>query len=714
MRLMFSKHIRLLSILLLVTGVVAAEIIYISSASNAKSDGGQGRRVPLTVLQSSEPVIGSDYSKKPLLAPSKDGQSIYSLDSMTGSLAVFERNGKSQRKIGDSFLNVEAFTVGPQHSLYLARSDSTVQIVGSDGRRLNAFRTVYPKSISVLGNGNVVVASPFNGKTLHLYNGQGLLLASFGELKPFDNDLRENEFLNEGRVVVGSGDEIYYVSTYAPRPYVARFTPGGQLLGEFLIEGDAVDLQTGFTKDFLNRRSFCVGGVLIITSASVHPDTGHLWLGMNGLSSQATVYEYDQAGSKIREYAFLLNSKNRKHNVTHVKDIAVSGDSLSILTWGGTYSFKVSDALTADAWKVPIKSAQSIKPTWTAWAKPFAKIFKSAAPPILRPGIPQPPDPPCEGQAFPCTAGCPQNTSPNPANCGAETAQFFQSNSTKRVTTNNCIARAVDSTPGSSAPGGCDQTVNWCDTAEPFATGSTTVRVNCTAVPLPTPTPTPEPTPTPTPDGGGGPVGCSTDFDCWQVGCYECFCFQDLCSYASPILIDVSGNGFDLTSAAAGVNFDLNNDGIARGLAWTATGSDDAWLALDRNGNGTIDNGTELFGDVTPQPQPPPGVRKNGFFALAEYDKPVNGGNGDGAVDSRDAVFTSLRLWQDTNHNGISESSELHTLPAVGAKSISLDYRESRRRDRYGNVFRFRAKVYGTNNQQLGRWAYDVFLVSGP
>lgn len=706
------KRIRLFSVILVVTGVVSFAISYGRSASNTKPYSGQGRRVPLTVLQSSEPVIGSDYSKKPLLAPSKDSQSIYSLDSMSGSLAVLERNGKSLRKIADSFSNVEAFTVGPQHNLYLAQSDSTVQIVGSDGRRLNAFRTVYPKSIAVLGNGNVVVASPFNGKTLHLYNGQGLLLASFGELKTFDNDQRENEFLNEGRVVVGRGDEIYYVSTYAPRPYVARFTPSGQLLGEFLIEGDAVDLQTGLAIDFLNRRAFCSGGVTIITSASLNPDTGHLWLGMNGLSSQATVYEYDQTGTKIREYAFLLKTKNLRHNVTHVKDIAVRGDSLSVLTWGGTYNFKFSDPLIADAWKVPIKNAQSIKPTWAAWANPFAGIFKSAAPPILRPGIPQP-DPPCEAQDYTCTANCPQNTQPNPANCGAQMAGFFQSNSTKRVTSNNCTAKPIDSTPGSANPGGCTQTVNWCDTEAPFATGSTTLSVNCTAVPTPTPTPEPTPEPSPTPTSGG-PDGCQSDFECMLLGCYECNCVFGMCSYATPILIDVSGNGFDLTSASAGVIFDLNNDGTARRVAWTSTGSDDAFLALDRNGNGRIDSGKELFGDVTPQPVPPPGVQKNGFLALTEYDKPANGGTGDGRINGQDAIFSSLRLWQDANHNGISEPSELHPLRELGLALIDLDYKESRRRDQHGNWFRYRAKVRDTRGAQVGRWAWDVLLVSAP
>ena len=179
----------------------------------------------------------------------------------------------------------------------------------------------------------------------------------------------------------------------------------------------------------------------------------------------------------------------------------------------------------------------------------------------------------------------------------------------------------------------------------------------------------------------------------------------------SPILIDVAGDGFRLTNSAGGVNYDLDGNGVKETMSWTVANSDDAWLVLDRNGNGWIDYGSEMFGNFTEQPAPPEGVLRNGFSALALFDRTDTGGNGDGKIDARDAIFASLRLWQDVNHNGISEAAEMHTLNELQVQVLELEFKESKKTDAHGNSFRYRAKVGGSLHSDIGRWAWDVFLV---
>ncbi len=188
--------------------------------------------------------------------------------------------------------------------------------------------------------------------------------------------------------------------------------------------------------------------------------------------------------------------------------------------------------------------------------------------------------------------------------------------------------------------------------------------------------------------------------DC-SGGCEEGF-------NCSPILIDTTGNGFALSNAANGVTFDIKGFGVPDQIGWTTVNSDDGWLALDRDGNGVIDNGMELFGTATPQP---PGPGRNGFIALAQYDLPAKGGNSDGLIDEHDAIFSTLRLWLDSNHNGISEPAELNTLKSHDIEKLELNHKESRKVDQYGNQFKYRAKVKDSHDAQVGRWAWDVIPV---
>lgn len=181
--------------------------------------------------------------------------------------------------------------------------------------------------------------------------------------------------------------------------------------------------------------------------------------------------------------------------------------------------------------------------------------------------------------------------------------------------------------------------------------------------------------------------------------------------FPCPIIIDTRGDGYSLTDTPGGVSFDFNGDGIPIQTAWTTPNTDDAFLVLDRNGNGLIDNGTELFGNYTEQS---PSARPNGFSALAEYDDELRGGNVDGLIDSRDSIYSQLRLWLDSNHDGISQSEELTPLNSKNVRAISLNYRSSKLRDSNGNVFRYRARVSVDDDPQAARWAWDVFFTAAP
>jgi hypothetical protein len=174
----------------------------------------------------------------------------------------------------------------------------------------------------------------------------------------------------------------------------------------------------------------------------------------------------------------------------------------------------------------------------------------------------------------------------------------------------------------------------------------------------------------------------------------------------SPIVIDINKHGFRFTSAAEGVAFDIDGDGSPEQIAWVDPASGDAFLVLDRNGNGMIDDGTELFGNFTPQPY---SDSPNGYEALLPYDEPSFWGNRDGLVAPDDSVWSSLKVWFDDNKNGVSEPWELVDLSDAGISAISLGYRSSNRKDRHGNQMRYLSKVYLKSGHWV--WSTDVFFV---
>jgi hypothetical protein len=181
----------------------------------------------------------------------------------------------------------------------------------------------------------------------------------------------------------------------------------------------------------------------------------------------------------------------------------------------------------------------------------------------------------------------------------------------------------------------------------------------------------------------------------------------------TPIIVHLGddkddGRTIELTAPLAGVRFPIRPGAPAQ-YSWTAAESKDAFLALDFNRDGLINDGSELFGNFTPQP---PVSDPNGFLALAQNDLPEYGGNGNGLIDEGDAIYQRLRLWFDHNHDGISQADELRSLEDLRVQSISLDYKDSNYIDQYGNVFRYRAKVLRKGTQGVTSFAFDVFLVS--
>lgn len=155
------------------------------------------------------------------------------------------------------------------------------------------------------------------------------------------------------------------------------------------------------------------------------------------------------------------------------------------------------------------------------------------------------------------------------------------------------------------------------------------------------------------------------------AGGLDIFNILSLMGLADPLVLDLGDEGINLTSLEDGVYFDIRGDGTPTRTAFIQ--GNNAFLYLDRNGNGIVDDANELFGDQ--------GGYANGFAKLAQYD-----GNGDGTIDENDAIYGELRLWRDVNGDGVNQADESMTLAEAGIKALSLNHDGSLTFDANGNA----------------------------
>jgi hypothetical protein len=145
--------------------------------------------------------------------------------------------------------------------------------------------------------------------------------------------------------------------------------------------------------------------------------------------------------------------------------------------------------------------------------------------------------------------------------------------------------------------------------------------------------------------------------------------------HRDPIIVDLNKNG--KIDAAAKTYFDLDNNGFKESTAWASNG--DGILVMDRNGDGIINNGTEVFGDGTLLADG--SLASNGFEALNELDS-----DGNGVINAEDAAYGDMRVWVDANGDGISTEDELISLQDAGVQSINLSAETNGSMDENGNV----------------------------
>jgi len=177
----------------------------------------------------------------------------------------------------------------------------------------------------------------------------------------------------------------------------------------------------------------------------------------------------------------------------------------------------------------------------------------------------------------------------------------------------------------------------------------------------------------------------------------------------SPIIVDVNDNGITLGASGDRVLFDLDSSGNEEWTQWVRSGEDDALLVRDINGDGQINDGSELMGEGTHLELYPGQLAVDGFDALAQFDRVSLGGNADGWIDASDLIWNELNLWTDLNADGRTDPQEVTSLESHQIVSFRLEYEQRDINDDAGNDLRLWSIATGADGH-ADRNIVDVFF----
>lgn len=550
------------------------------------------------------------------------------------------------------------------------------RLFGSDGRIVRSFPIPLSESVAALPTGDLAVASATVRGLIHVYSVFGAQRGHFGVLKNLDADAQENRFLNQGIILAGPASTLIYIFANSPSPVVQLYDREGKLNLEFSIGGASLDAHLDDARTFLVRRQAgTVGGFKSITTADFDEQRGSLFIATTARHpGWESIYEYSLEGDKLAEYSLHLGDGTQ---IERTRDLAVQGRELTVIDHVGRlhtfelpartpFRAQLRQAIAALGWLQRGISGLFTVVSATQTCAQYVTVDQC--------------------QTGSCSAGggnrdCRSNMC-NQTNCQIVTSQTCTSSFNSCSLSLTTCANGISSNHGpltmncptdADGDGYTPDDGSDCNDGDPSYNPGVSI-------------------------GACGPYGME-DTNCNGIGdSEECL---------TPIVIDVLGDGFHFTSKTEGVKFDLFGDGDLKALPWTAPRGDDAWLAMDRNGNGRIDSGKELWGAPTDQP---PSHSRNGYIALAEFDLPANGGNDDEIIDRHDAVFARLLLWRDTNHDGVSQPHELMPVSGSSITSIDLNYREFQDKDQHGNWFRYKAPANVRGPKSMVRVTCDVYL----